>query len=130
MDTSTSGILYVAMEFCTQGDLRTYLRRSRKKNQKVYSNVQGFAPMPKAVLLKFALDVASGMSHLAERQVMFVSRLSSLWHDNFHKLRIQLSYPGPSVTPLIFQPVEHAAKFLAMVYDKRLSSRENDLHAL
>ena len=78
MDTSTSGILYVAMEFCTQGDLRTYLRRSRKKNQKVYSNVQGFAPMPKAVLLKFALDVASGMSHLAERQVMFVSRLSSL----------------------------------------------------
>ena len=57
------------MEFCTQGDLRTYLRRSRKKNQKVYTNVLGFAPMPRAVQLKFALDVASGMAHLAERQV-------------------------------------------------------------
>ena len=64
-----SGVLYVAMEFCTQGDLRSYLRRGRKKSQKVYSNVQGFAPMPKAVQLKFALDVASGMAHLAERQV-------------------------------------------------------------
>ena len=57
------------MEFCTQGDLRTYLRRSRKKNQKVYSNIQSYVPMSKAVQLKFALDVASGMEHLAERQV-------------------------------------------------------------
>ena len=63
------GVMYVAMEFCTQGDLRSYLRRSRRKSGKLYNNVSGYFKMPKSVQLKFALDVASGMLHLAERQV-------------------------------------------------------------
>lgn len=63
------GTLYVAMEYCCHGDLRTHLRNSRKWKQKLYSNVQGSTGLSYSNMLKFALDVASGMSHLADRQV-------------------------------------------------------------
>ena len=64
-----TGTLYVAMEYCYHGDLRTHLRNHRKRKPKLYSNVQNSDPLSYSAMLKFALDVASGMSHLADRQV-------------------------------------------------------------
>ncbi|KAK3612663.1 hypothetical protein CHS0354_042191 [Potamilus streckersoni] len=64
------GTLYVAMEYAMMGDLRTYLRRSRKSKKNLYVNYKTFCPLPQTVLLKFALDVAWGMAHLAERQII------------------------------------------------------------
>lgn len=64
------GTLYVAMEYCSHGDLRTHLRNHRKGKQKLYSNVQNAAPLTYSTMLRFALDVASGMSHLADRQII------------------------------------------------------------
>ena len=61
------------MEYCVNGDLRTHMRNSRKKKQRVYSNVQSTAPMAYSTLLKFALNVACGMAHLADRQVCSIS---------------------------------------------------------
>ncbi|WAR23902.1 TIE2-like protein [Mya arenaria] len=58
------------MEFCPHGDLRTHLRECRKRKQKLYSNVQNQNQLSYSQMLKFALDVASGMSHLADRQII------------------------------------------------------------
>ena len=61
--------MYVAMEYCKNGDLRTYLRKTRKAKNNLYANAKVISPVQKSVLLKLSLDVASGMAHLAERQV-------------------------------------------------------------
>ncbi|GAB1609011.1 angiopoietin-1 receptor-like [Argonauta hians] len=65
------GILYVALEYARYGDLRSYLRRSRKEKGLVYSN--GTLPMAalnQTTLLRLALDVATGLAHLADRQII------------------------------------------------------------
>ncbi|CAI9740442.1 angiopoietin-1 receptor-like [Octopus vulgaris] len=65
------GILYVALEYARYGDLRSYLRRSRKEKGIIYSN--GTLPMTalnQTTLLRLALDVATGLAHLAERQII------------------------------------------------------------
>ena len=64
------GTMYVAMEYCIHGDLRTHLRNSRKTKQKLYSNVQN-PPITYSTLLKYVMNVASGMAHLANRQVKY-----------------------------------------------------------
>jgi serine/threonine protein kinase len=61
--------MYVAMEFCVNGDLRSYLRKMKRCKNNLYANAKPISPIQKSVLLKFALDVASGLSHLADRQV-------------------------------------------------------------
>lgn len=67
------GTLYVAMEYCSHGDLRTHLRECRKRKTKLYSNVGDGTQLTYSQMLKFALDVASGMAHLADRQVMHIA---------------------------------------------------------
>lgn len=62
--------MYVAMEFCVNGDLRSYLRKMKRCKNNLYANAKTISPIQKSVLLKFALDVASGLSHLADRQVI------------------------------------------------------------
>lgn len=63
------GTMYVAMEFCVNGDLRSYLRKMKRCKNNLYANAKVISPVQKSVLLKFALEVASGLSHLADRQV-------------------------------------------------------------
>ncbi|KAL5021296.1 hypothetical protein ScPMuIL_000451, partial [Solemya velum] len=62
--------LYVAMEYAQNGDLRSYLRKSRRKKQTIYANANAFTPLSQAALLKFAFDAASGLSHLANKQII------------------------------------------------------------
>ncbi|XP_022314802.2 uncharacterized protein LOC111119192 isoform X1 [Crassostrea virginica] len=64
------GTMYVAMEFCVNGDLRSYLRKMKRCKNNLYANAKTITPVQKSVLLKFALDVASGLSHLADRQII------------------------------------------------------------
>lgn len=66
------GTMYVAMEFCVNGDLRSYLRKMKRCKNNLYANAKVISPVQKSVLLKFALEVASGLSHLADRQVLLV----------------------------------------------------------
>lgn len=68
-DLFIKATLYVAMEYAQHGDLRSYLRKSRRKKQTLYANANSFTPLSQAALLKFALDAASGLSHLAIKQV-------------------------------------------------------------
>ncbi|KAL4236614.1 transmembrane receptor protein tyrosine kinase [Mactra antiquata] len=79
------GTLYVAMEYCCHGDLRTHLRNHRKRKQKLYTNVQNAPPLSYSAMLKFALDVASGMAHLADRQIIHrdLAARNVLLDDNY-----------------------------------------------
>ncbi|XP_071800003.1 uncharacterized protein [Asterias amurensis] len=58
------GILYVAMEYLSNGDLRCYLRKARSMEN------DGQASLSPQKLLQFALDVAKGMQHLAANGVI------------------------------------------------------------
>ncbi|XP_033636801.1 tyrosine-protein kinase receptor Tie-1-like, partial [Asterias rubens] len=58
------GILYVAMEYLSNGDLRCYLRKARSMED------DGQASLSPQKLLQFALDVAKGMQHLAAHGVI------------------------------------------------------------
>ncbi|XP_071799489.1 angiopoietin-1 receptor-like [Asterias amurensis] len=58
------GILYVAMEYLSNGDLRCYLRKARSMED------DGQASLSPKKLLQFALDVAKGMQHLAAHGVI------------------------------------------------------------
>ncbi|XP_071799492.1 angiopoietin-1 receptor-like [Asterias amurensis] len=58
------GILYVAMEYLSNGDLRCYLRKARSMED------DGQASLSPQKLLQFALDVAKGMQHLAASGVI------------------------------------------------------------
>lgn len=65
------GILYVALEYAMYGDLRSYLRRSRKEKGSIYTN-SGLPVinLNQCMLLQLALDVATGLAHLADRQII------------------------------------------------------------
>ncbi|XP_071799494.1 angiopoietin-1 receptor-like [Asterias amurensis] len=58
------GVLYVAMEYLSNGDLRCYLRKARSMED------DGQASLSPQKLLQFALDVAKGMQHLAASGVI------------------------------------------------------------
>ncbi|ESP05685.1 hypothetical protein LOTGIDRAFT_181461 [Lottia gigantea] len=63
------GVLYVAMEYARYGDLRTFLRRSRKnKDHHTYANMA--STLRQTTLLKFALDTVNGLTYLAEKQII------------------------------------------------------------
>nr|KAG5709599.1 hypothetical protein BaRGS_001649 [Batillaria attramentaria] len=64
------GVMYVAMEYAKHGDLRTFLRKSRKLRQHEYGNCAAQPFVGKAMLLRFALDAAQGLRHLAEKQII------------------------------------------------------------
>ena len=52
-------VLYVALEYLPNGDLRTYLRGARPQEG------VGQSSLSEAKLLQFAADVAKGMQHVA-----------------------------------------------------------------
>lgn len=64
------GVMYVAMEYAKHGDLRTFLRKSRKLRQHEYGNCAATPFVGKAMLLRFALDAAQGLRHLADKQII------------------------------------------------------------
>lgn len=64
------GTMYLAMEFVKNGDLRSYLRKQRKAKHNLYANTKIISPVQQTMLLKFALDVATGLNHLAEKQII------------------------------------------------------------
>ncbi|XP_038053520.1 angiopoietin-1 receptor-like [Patiria miniata] len=58
-------ILYVALEFMPNGDLRTHLRNARSQDDDGQSSLSSYAK-----LIQFAFDVAKGMQHLAALRVI------------------------------------------------------------
>ena len=61
-------VLYVALEYLPNGDLRSYLRKARPESDTAEC-------LTSEKLVKFALDVAKGMEYLA---------LSSVCHETLH----------------------------------------------
>ena len=59
LDSSYPEVLYVALEYLPRGDLRSYLRTARSQSD---SDEEALSSHQ---LVKFALDVAMGMEHLA-----------------------------------------------------------------
>ena len=58
------------MEYMPGGDLRSYLHKSRKVLEKKNNDEsESRAAISQTTILQFALDIANGMTHLAERQV-------------------------------------------------------------
>ena len=68
--------MYVAMEYAKHGDLRSFLRKSRKLRQHEYGNCGSTPFLSKTMLLRFALDTAQGLRHLADKQVTHSLSLS------------------------------------------------------
>ena len=67
------GVMYVAMEFAKHGDLRTFLRHSRRLTSvHEYDNTSGptvRAALRPETLLNLALGTARGLQHLSDKQV-------------------------------------------------------------
>ncbi|XP_038060205.1 hemicentin-1-like [Patiria miniata] len=57
-------VLYVALEYLPRGDLRSYLRTARSQSDSDEDALSSYQ------LVKFALDVANGMEHLAKAGVI------------------------------------------------------------
>ncbi|XP_022097258.1 tyrosine-protein kinase receptor Tie-1-like [Acanthaster planci] len=72
------GVLYVALEYLSNGDLRTYLREARPEGG------VGQSSLSDTKLLQFAVDVAKGMQHVAASGVIHrkVAAASILLDDN------------------------------------------------
>ncbi|XP_072027299.1 uncharacterized protein [Amphiura filiformis] len=63
------GMLYVALEHVTLGNLKKFLKESRISNRN-YENVDFVTNLSHAQLISLALDVAKGMQHLADREII------------------------------------------------------------
>ncbi|XP_055885748.1 angiopoietin-1 receptor-like isoform X2 [Biomphalaria glabrata] len=68
------GVMYVAMEYAKHGDLRTFLRHSRRLTSvHEYDNTTSpslhTALRPQS-LIKLSLDTAKGLKHLADKQII------------------------------------------------------------
>ncbi|XP_038066662.1 phosphatidylinositol phosphatase PTPRQ-like [Patiria miniata] len=63
-------ILYVALEFLPNGNLRDYLRSTRPKQQGAAGSQDDVSPLTSSMLLKFGLDVAKGMEHLSNTGII------------------------------------------------------------
>lgn len=61
--------LYVSLEFASNGDLRTFLRKSRSTGPTTYSNLASVTSLTQTKLLGFGLDAARGLKHLGFKQV-------------------------------------------------------------
>ncbi|XP_038066664.1 angiopoietin-1 receptor-like [Patiria miniata] len=63
-------ILYVALEFLPNGNLRDYLRSTRPEQQGAAGSQDDVSPLTSSNLLKFGLDVAIGMEHLSNTGII------------------------------------------------------------
>ena len=59
------------MEYMPGGDLRSFLKRSRKMEEPKVCNEKESSTISQSTILQFALDIANGMAHLASRQVRY-----------------------------------------------------------
>ncbi|XP_038066677.1 angiopoietin-1 receptor-like [Patiria miniata] len=64
------GILYVALEFLPNGNLRDYLRSIRPSQRGAGDSTDGASPLTSSNLLKFGTDVAKGMDHLSKTGII------------------------------------------------------------
>ncbi|XP_022097194.1 angiopoietin-1 receptor-like isoform X2 [Acanthaster planci] len=64
------GILYVALEFLPNGNLRDYLRKTRPNQQGSADSKDDVSPLTSKNLLNFGLDVAKGMEHLSNTGII------------------------------------------------------------
>ncbi|XP_038066681.1 angiopoietin-1 receptor-like [Patiria miniata] len=64
------GILYVALEFLPNGNLRDYLRSIRPMQKGAGHSTDGASPVTSSNLLKFGTDVAKGMDHLSKTGII------------------------------------------------------------
>ncbi|XP_038066672.1 tyrosine-protein kinase receptor Tie-2-like [Patiria miniata] len=64
------GILYAALEFLPNGNLRDYLRSIRLKQKGAGDSNDGASPLTSSNLLKFGRDVANGMVHLSKTGII------------------------------------------------------------
>ncbi|XP_038066673.1 tyrosine-protein kinase receptor Tie-1-like [Patiria miniata] len=64
------GILYVALEFLPNGNLRDYLRSIRPKQKGAGHSTDGASPLTSSNLVKFGTDVAKGMDHLSKAGII------------------------------------------------------------
>ncbi|XP_064604684.1 protein draper-like [Liolophura sinensis] len=62
--------LYVSLEFASNGDLRTFLRKSRSSGPTTYSNLASVTSLTQTKLLGFGLDAARGLKHLGFKQII------------------------------------------------------------
>ncbi|XP_038055914.1 tyrosine-protein kinase receptor Tie-1-like [Patiria miniata] len=63
-------ILYVALEYLPNGNLRDYLRSTRPQQQVAMKLDDGVSPLTSFNLLTFAVDVARGMDHLSDTGII------------------------------------------------------------
>ena len=65
----TSGKLMVVTKFCSGGNLQKFLRKTKVSNNSESHDVHITSSINHRQLLKFAVDVASGMEHLSNQKV-------------------------------------------------------------
>ncbi|XP_038074861.1 tyrosine-protein kinase receptor Tie-1-like [Patiria miniata] len=63
-------ILYVALEYLPNGNLRDYLRSTRPRQQEAMRSDDGVSPLTSSNLLTFGIDIARGMNHLSDSGVI------------------------------------------------------------
>ena len=61
------GLLWLVLEFCPHGDLRTYLQNNEKK---ILDGKELIDPINSRCMIKWAYDIANGMQYLANNKIM------------------------------------------------------------
>ena len=62
--------LYIIVEYLSRGNLKDLLKDSRSKGGRVYGNLHGISKsLTSGDLMKFAKDVADGMTFISSQQV-------------------------------------------------------------
>lgn len=88
-----SGYLYIAIEYAPYGNLLDFLRKSRVlETDPAFAKEHGTAStLTSQQLLQFAVDVATGMHYLSDKQVSGGEEVCT-WEDGFFKSIKQLSW--------------------------------------
>ncbi|XP_013387863.1 tyrosine-protein kinase receptor TYRO3 [Lingula anatina] len=69
--TMDGGTPLIVLEYIPNGNLQDFLRKDRSQNKAVYGNLYGISSsLTSRDLIKFALDVASGMVHLSSMEIL------------------------------------------------------------
>ena len=65
-----SGEIFVLLEFCTKGDLQSFLIKHRNKLVKSFYRPHALGTIHSRLLMRWAYDIAMGMAYLAEKRIM------------------------------------------------------------
>ncbi|XP_038055932.1 tyrosine-protein kinase receptor Tie-1-like [Patiria miniata] len=63
-------VLYIALEYLPNGNLRDYLRSTRPQQQVAMKSDDGVSPLTSSNLLTFGIDIARGMDHLSDTGII------------------------------------------------------------